>query len=97
VQRLHSFENSYETFYVDVIGERSGPVRAFTYNVAALTFGLKPSRRYVALLCRGARQHGLPPGYITALERQPVTYIPVLSPIAEQAVPAVEAVLRHDR
>jgi hypothetical protein len=97
VPRLHRFENHYETFYIDVIGERSGSVRAFTYNVPALTLGLKPSRRYVALLCRGAQQHGLPPDYIAAFERQPVTYIPILSPIAEHVVPVFEAALRDDR
>jgi hypothetical protein len=96
VPRLHRLENGYETFYVDVVGERSGPVRAFTYDVPALTFGLKPSHRYVASLSRGARQHGLPPEYVAELERQPVTYIPILSPIAEHVVPVVEAALRDD-
>ena len=96
VPRLNRLENGYETFYLDVLGERSGPIRAFTYEVAELTFGLKPSRRYVATVCRGARQHGLPQDYVAALERQPVTSIPILSAIAEHVVPFVEAVLRDD-
>jgi hypothetical protein len=37
------------------------------------------------------------PAHIAALERQPATYIPLLSPIAEHVVPVFEAALRDDR
>jgi len=93
--RLHRLEDGYERLHVDVCGTRSGAVRAYTYNIPALTCGLNPSRRYLQLVCDGARAAGLPPDYVTWLERHPSTYIPLLSPLAAFVVPWVEAALQR--
>ena len=91
--RLHRLEDGYELVDVDVRGARSGPVHAYTYNIPTLTHGLRPSRRYLRLLCDGARAEGLPDDYVAWLERHPTTHVPILSLLATAIVPLVEAAL----
>jgi hypothetical protein len=91
--RLHRLEDGYERLAVDVRGIESGAVVAYTYNIPQLTHGLFPSRRYLGLLCDGARTAGLPDDYIASLASHPSRYLPVLSPLAAAVVPLVEAVL----
>jgi hypothetical protein len=91
-QKLHRLENGYERLAVDVRRE-SGVVGAYTYNIPRLTHGLAPSRRYLALLCDGARDAGLPNQYVASLARHPSRYVPVVSPLAAAVVPLVETIL----
>jgi hypothetical protein len=53
-------EKEYDRLAVDVRGVQSGVVGAYTYKIPQLTHGLLPSRRYLGLLCDGARAAGLP-------------------------------------
>jgi hypothetical protein len=91
--RLRRFENGYECLAIDVRGVESGVVGAYTYNIPQLTHGLLPSRRYLGLLCDGARDAGLPNEYVATLARHPSKYFPILSPLATVVAPLVEAVL----
>ena len=91
--RLHRLENGYARLSIDVHGVESGVVRAYTYNIPQLTHGQLPSRRYLALLCHGARAAGLPEEYVASLARHPSRYVPILSPLATVVVPLVDAVL----
>jgi hypothetical protein len=90
--RLHRLEDGYERLAVDVRGE-SGAVAAYTYNIPQLTHGLLPSRRYLGLLCDGARAAALPDDYVASLASHPSKYFPILSPLAAAVVPLVEALL----
>jgi cation transport regulator ChaC len=44
-----------------------GPLEAFTYTSPRGVAGRKPSRRYLGLLLRGARHHGLPDTWVLQL------------------------------
>jgi hypothetical protein len=91
--RLHRLENGYEQLAVHVRGVESGGVGAYTYNIPQLTHGLLPSRRYLRLLCDGARAAGLSDEYVASLARHPSKYFPILSPLAAALVPIVETAL----
>jgi hypothetical protein len=91
--RLHRLEDGYERLAVDVRGVESGVVGAYTYNIPQLTHGLVPSRRYLGLLCDGARDAGLPNEYVATLARHPSKYFPILSPLAAALAPLIEAAL----
>jgi sulfite reductase (NADPH) flavoprotein alpha-component len=84
--RLHRLENGYDRLAIDVRGVQSSVVAAYTYNIPELTHGLLPSRRYLRLLCDGARAAGLPNGYVESLVRHPSKYFPILSPLAAAVV-----------
>jgi hypothetical protein len=66
----------YQLLDVEVIGRNSGPVRAAAYASRSPVPGLVPSRRYLELLCEGARENGLPADYLHRLEAQPSRYVP---------------------
>lgn len=57
---------------VEVVTGDGTPIRAFTYESAAVADGRKPSPRYMGLLLEGARQHGLPAEWISFLESLPL-------------------------
>jgi hypothetical protein len=80
---------NYAPVTVRVVGERAGPVDAVTYVTRAPTLGLLPSRRYLELLCRGARELALPDDYVQALARQPSYYHPLFSPLGNAVFPIV--------
>jgi cation transport regulator ChaC len=60
-----------QSYYVrtDVVLQdyRGEPVEAFTYASSRGVAGRKPSRRYLGLLLKGARHHGLPEDWILHL------------------------------
>ena len=97
IARLNHLEDGYEPAYIDVTGERSGPVHAYTYAVPAVSSRLTPSRRYLNCLRVGARESGLPAEYVAWLDQQPSTHIPVLSTVAERVAPFVESAFFDDR
>ena len=92
-ERLHRLENGYAQLRVSVRVRESDVVEAYTYNIPELTHGLLPSRRYLRVLCDGARAVGLPPEYVAALAGHSSKYVPILSPLAAVVAPIVEAAL----
>lgn len=46
----------------------SGPVQALSYQATNIDHGTKPYDWYRTLVVAGAREHGLPPDYVQALE-----------------------------
>lgn len=70
-ERLDRTEGVPAGFYkrIDVVVTPASvaPIAAFTYQSAYVTPGRKPSPRYMGLLLDGAREHGLPAEYVTAL------------------------------
>lgn len=66
----------YQLLDVEVVGQNSGRVRASAYASGRPVRGLVPSRRYLDLLCEGAREHGLPEGYVRRLEAEPCRDVP---------------------
>lgn len=66
-----------------------GPLRAWMYVARRPVFGRAPSRRYVELLVRGAREHGLPEAWIRELEATPCVHVPVLA----RAMPSLAALV----
>jgi cation transport regulator ChaC len=48
--------------------EQTGLLEAETYQSDIKVSGRKPSARYIGLMLRGAREHGLPPKYIDLLQ-----------------------------
>lgn len=80
--QVDAFEGpTYERITVEVHGEKSGPVTARTYRTRQPIARLLPSRRYLRLLIKGAREHDLPEEYIARLEQQPFFHVPVFSPM----------------
>jgi gamma-glutamylcyclotransferase (GGCT)/AIG2-like uncharacterized protein YtfP len=53
---------------VSVIDEAGAPHDAVAY-IANKTGAFAPSRQYLALIARGARDHGLPDDYVRAIEQ----------------------------
>lgn len=95
LDRVNSYEGpGYSLVEVEVEGERSGKKRASTYRTKRPTSGLRPSRRYLCVLCEGARENDLPPSYIRELEAHPSVHVPVLSGIAERAIGLFEALIQ---
>jgi cation transport regulator ChaC len=70
---------------VNLVGAGGEAIEAFTYVSNRGVAGRKPSRRYLGLLLRGARHHGLPDdwvGYLRSLElardeREPQRALPL--------------------
>lgn len=58
--------DAYRRLQVDV-STREGPLHAFTYVSPHRREGRKPSERYMNLLLRGARLHGIPPSWLAYL------------------------------
>jgi hypothetical protein len=74
---------AYRWIDVEVEGRRSGRVVARTLQSVRSTDGLRPSRRYVALLVEGAVEHGLSEAWIDKLRTTPSAYVPIVSPLVE--------------
>jgi cation transport regulator ChaC len=58
----------YARVAVEVVTETGDPLEAFTYASRAGRPGRKPSARYLGILLRGARHHGLPAEWLAWLE-----------------------------
>jgi hypothetical protein len=69
--------------WLDVVveGRDAGRVQARTLQNLRPTAGLVPSRRYLALLIEGAREHALSDAWIAKLEAHPCAHVPILSPL----------------
>ena len=70
---------AYRRIEREVITLRGERVRAHLYEVPVPDVERPPSRRYLALLLEGAREHGLPPEHIAWLAAHPGRYVPLLS------------------
>jgi len=93
--RIDSYEGrAYSFIEVEVEGASSGTTRCRTYRSRRATPGLRPSRRYLRVLCRGARENGLPPSYLRELGAHPTVHVPVLSDIVAGGIGVFEAVQR---
>jgi hypothetical protein len=70
--RLDRTEGVHRGFYqrivTDVVANGGERIRAFTYQSPHRRPGRKPSARYMGLILRGARHHGLPDDYTRYLE-----------------------------
>ena len=77
---------------VTVAGARSGAVSARAYLNPHPVDGKIPSRRYLACLCAGAREHDLPAHYIAQLEAQPSRHWPIVSDVANLLASTAERV-----
>jgi hypothetical protein len=85
--RLCSYEGRlYSVIEVEVEGTRSGPTRCRAYQTKRPRSGLCPSRRYLRVLCEGARENELPSSYLRELGAHPSAYVPVLSEIVEMGI-----------
>jgi sulfite reductase (NADPH) flavoprotein alpha-component len=82
--RLDRFESPrYRRAPVEVTGTLSGRAPAFAYENRMPVAGLVPSRRYLRLLCEGARDSGLPGEWIDFLRAHESAYVPLLSEVTE--------------
>jgi hypothetical protein len=55
-----------QTIYI--VDDEGNPVKAVTYRTTNPAGPFKPTKNYVGLMIRGAREHGLDPNYIKVLE-----------------------------
>jgi hypothetical protein len=95
LQRVNSYEGpGYSLIKVEVEGERSGTRQCSTYRAKRPASGLRPSRRYLRVLCEGASENGLPPSYIRELDAHPSVHLPVLSGIAEKGICLFETLVQ---
>ena len=95
LDRLHSYEGrGYSFVDVEVEGTRSGTRPSRTYQTKRSTSGLRPSRRYLRILCKAARENALPPSYLRELRAHPSVYVPVVSEIVERGIVLFEALER---
>ncbi len=60
-------KGGYRRLPVTVLAGDGRPLEAFTYRSEHGRAGRKPSRRYMGLLLRGAREHGLPETWVEHL------------------------------
>jgi gamma-glutamylcyclotransferase (GGCT)/AIG2-like uncharacterized protein YtfP len=74
MKRLDVVEAVPEGFYyrqkVLVVDEAGKLLEAETYRTTDPRGPLTPTRRYVGLMIKGAKEHGMDPGYIESLEAQ---------------------------
>jgi hypothetical protein len=95
LERVDSYEGrAYSFIEVEVEGARSGTTRSRTYQTRRSTPGLRPSRRYLRVLCGGARENGLPPAYLRELGAHPSVHVPILSDIVAGGIGLFEAANR---
>lgn len=88
---------AYERFETMVQGTTMGNVPAWTYRARTPVAGLKPSRRYLALLIKGAREFNLPEEYIARIENEtPCAEIPLISSLMPMVVEAAERAARQN-
>lgn len=98
MRRLRRSESpAYETIEVRVAGMQSGHIVAVALRNKRPKAGLAPSRRYVRLLCQGAREAALPEPYIAWLAAHPSAYVPVASEVTEAFFGAVLGLARRLR
>lgn len=69
----------YDRIAVQVETRDGARVEATAYRAREPVPGLKPSRRYVELLIRGAREHELPERWIEELARVETVHVPVVA------------------
>jgi len=87
IARLDRYETSdYLPVEVTVVGARTGPVTARAYQTRRPVAERRPSARYLALVCEGAREHGLPEEYVRELAARPSVYVPILSELMALSV-----------
>ncbi len=67
LDRKESAPTAYRHEYVDVVTQSGERVRAMTYMVIDKVPTEAPSRDYMDLILRGARERGLPSDYVSAL------------------------------
>ena len=68
LDRTEGVPKAYRRVAIDLVDDdASGRMAAFTYLSKRRTHGRKPSERYMGLLLRGARYHGLPKTYVDYL------------------------------
>jgi len=80
IERLDRYETAnYLPVEVAVVGARTGPTAARAYRTRRPVPERRPSARYLALICEGAREHGLPEEYVRELAARPSAYVPILS------------------
>jgi hypothetical protein len=95
LDRVGNYEGSgYSVIEVEVEGERSGTRWCSTYQTKRPASGLRPSRRYLRVLCEGARENELPPSYLRELGAHPSVHVPFLSGIAERGIGLFEALIQ---
>ncbi len=95
LERLDRVEGfGYRHRDVEVVGIRSGSVTATAYACPRTVNGALPSRRYLSLVCDGAREHGLPQSWIAALEAQPRRHVPLLSDLVNSSMKTLEGARR---
>jgi hypothetical protein len=96
--RIDGYEGpGYSAIEVEVEGERSGTMRSRAYQTKRPASGLRPSRRYLRVLCDGARENDLPPSYLRELRAHPSAHVPVLSEVVERGIGLFEAVDQYFR
>jgi hypothetical protein len=85
LERLRSFEGRY---YADVhlrVWTQAGwAVHAHAFPGRSKAPPRRPSRRYLALLIEGAKEHHLPPDYVKRLQQTPSIHIPVISALVQR-------------
>ncbi|MBI3390110.1 MAG: gamma-glutamylcyclotransferase [Deltaproteobacteria bacterium] len=59
----------YQRITVPVLAESGDVIEAFAYQSSLTQPGRKPSPRYMGLILEGAKEHGLPAGYVELLTR----------------------------
>jgi hypothetical protein len=98
LERINSYESpGYTVIEVEVEGERSGRRRASTFRSKRSTAGLRPSRRYLRVLCEGARENALPASYVDELAAHPAAHVPILSGFSDKAIAMLEGYIRRSR
>jgi sulfite reductase (NADPH) flavoprotein alpha-component len=91
MERLDAYEGGdNERLEVQVTCEGGTDVAAFTYRSRVRREGLRPSRRYLAVLVQGAEERGLDPDWIERLRSEPTAYVPVLSEVVGLSVGAFD-------
>lgn len=85
LERLRSFEGKY---YADVhfrVRTQAGwAIHAHAFQGRSKAPPRRPSRRYLALLIEGAKEHHLPPDYVKRLQQIPSIHIPVISALVQR-------------
>lgn len=94
--RLDRIESAYDR--VDVLLQTpEGPTQATAYTARRPVPEKMPSRRYLRLLCEGAREHGLPSAWIDALAARKGAHVALVSPAIESIVEVGERALHSLR
>ncbi len=94
LQRLDGFESDQERFEVPLGGVPEDDQPATTYRSFMHKKGLRPSRRYLHVLIRGAELHDLPVAWIAQLKSTPYAHIPIVSDAWTLAFPALDRLNR---